>query len=130
MGRDEITEQEAESVRERLLNAALSAQEPKDRLWAVVVVLAVVLFALGGFLIEIRLYLAEGRGLSYERTATECLDIVVDNDRNFDLPGTCRSQQVVVHYPPEVCLDFFPNTPECGVRWEPIIEQLDSETES
>lgn len=109
---------EEKSIRERLIEASDMGQEPKDRLWAVVIVLAVLIFALGAFQIENRLYLAEGRSLSYERTAADCLDIVIDDDRNFDFPAICRDGRVIVHFPPEVCVEFFPDDVTCATKWE------------
>ncbi len=111
-------EENTPDVRERLSKLARMGQEPKDRLWAVVIVLALVVFALGGLLVETRLFLSGERGLGYERNAIDCLEIVVDNDRNFSLPAICFHSQVIVHYPPEVCTAFFINSDDCGIRWE------------
>lgn len=113
-------ENETRTVRERLRSVLRMNQEPEDRLWSIVIVLAVLVLGLGFLLVDIRLYLAEGRQLSYERTATDCLEIIIDDDRDFDFPNNCYGPQVVVHYPPEVCAGYFVDYPTCGAEWEEL----------
>jgi hypothetical protein len=111
-------ENDPESFVERLSKASRMGQEPRDRLWSIVIVLAIVQLLLGGFLVETRLYLSEGRALSYERSAADCLDLIVDDDRDFSLPAICHNERVFVHYPPEVCETYFVADSTCSAEWE------------
>jgi hypothetical protein len=88
-----------EDVRERLKEAVRANQEPKDRIWAVIIVLGILVFALGGLLIETRLYLAEGRELGFQRGAVDCLDVLTDDTRPYGLPGYCTDPHLIVYYP-------------------------------
>lgn len=102
----------------RIVEASKGDQDPSDRLWAAVLVLAAIVFILGGFLVETRLYISDtvevNRQLDYERGSVDCLSVVVDNDRDFDLPPYCGQIGVIIYYPQEVCDSFFPNSSECG----------------
>lgn len=108
----------ADSVVERLLRAAQMSQEPKDRIWTIIIVLALMIFALGGFLLDIRLFLTEERSLAYERAAADCLELIVDDDRDFEMPSLCEDSQVVIHYPPTICSGYFATASRCGDEWE------------
>lgn len=110
------------SIKERVSDALKMGQEPKDRLWGAVYVL-IVLVAIVGLLVvftqnSTRNALDENTTLGFERGATYCMTVVVDGDRTFDLPNYCQRPEVVVHYPPEVCVEFFPDDGACSREWD------------
>jgi hypothetical protein len=106
----------------RISEALRMGQEPKDRLWAVIYVLIVIVLLVGAITViyaeSTRNFLETGRSLGFERGAVDCLTIVVDNDRDFALPQYCQRAEVVVYYPPEVCDTYLPDLPVCGEGWE------------
>lgn len=110
-----------ENIRERIQKVAIQDQQPKDRLWGVIFVVAVLVFALGATTVlyseSIQNFLTNGRELGYERGAVECLQVVVDDDRDFELSGYCGKQQVIIYYPPTVCDEYFPGREDCGNKW-------------
>lgn len=104
------------TIRERLVEASQMGQEPKDRMWAVIFVVSILVFALGGIMVETRMYLSEGRSLSFQRGAVDCLTVILDDDRDFDLPNYCRDPSLVVYYPVSSCDKYFPDIPSCGAE--------------
>lgn len=110
------------NLRKRFTEEVKMGQQPTDRLWAAIAVLALIAI-LSGLVTVIyaettRNFLEEGRRLGYERGAVECMQVVVDNDRTFDLPNYCRREDVVFYYPPEVCDEYFGgDSADCGRLW-------------
>lgn len=109
-----MNSEEEPTIRERLVEASQMGQEPKDRLWAVIIVISFLVLILGGLMVETRVYLSEGRTLGYKRGAVDCLTVAVDNDTTFDLPNYCYDPKLVVHYPQGACEEFFPDVATCG----------------
>ena len=98
-------------------------QEPHDRLWAAVYVLIAIALLAGLTTIiyaeNTRNFLEVAQELDYESSAILCMSVVVDNDRNFDIPRYCDNPEVVVHFPPEVCEVYFTEEATCGDKWGP-----------
>ena len=89
--------------------------------FALPIVLILVALLSGGITViyseTTRNFLDDGRQLGFQRGAVECMQVVVDNDRTFDLPSYCRLEDVVFYYPPEVCDEFFSGHSSCGRLW-------------
>jgi hypothetical protein len=102
------------TLRQRVSKAAKMNQEPRDRMWGVIIVFGILILALGGIAIEARLFLAEGHTLGYQRGAVDCLSLMVDNDREFKMPDYCLNPNVVVYYPAPVCDQYFDGDARCG----------------
>lgn len=109
------------SIKDRLVEASKMGQEPKDRLWAAIVALVLIVFVVGGVSIAYaegtKTYLREEHDLAFQRGSVDCLQVVIDDDRNFGLPGYCGRHEVLIHFPPEVCDTYFPEEVDCGSRW-------------
>jgi hypothetical protein len=97
-----VSDLEDLDARPRLEKIAAMNQQPKDRLWAAIIVLAIIALLSGGITIvyseTTRNFLDDGRQLGFQRGAVECMQVVVDNDRTFDLPSYCRLEEVVFYY--------------------------------
>lgn len=110
-----------EDIRARIENVGKMHQQPKDRLWAAIFALVVLVLLVGGIVIvssvKTKSFLNASRDFGHQRGAVECLQVVVDNDRDFGLPEYCSNPEVVVHYPPSVCHQFFPDIEACGTEW-------------
>lgn len=106
--------EDEESTRKRLSKALRMNQEPKDRIWSVIFAMAILVFILGGIVVESRIYLSREHTLGFERGAAYCLTVVVDNDRDFELPEYCKGPDLVIYYPEDVCSRFFPDSHICG----------------
>jgi hypothetical protein len=59
----------------------------------------------------------KSRQLGFERGSIDCLTLVVDDDRAFDLPSYCHRAEVIIYYPPDVCRAFLPDEGSCGRAW-------------
>ncbi len=110
------------TISQRVSRAGRQGQDPKDRLWAVVYVLIVLTLLVGLVVVvyseAIRDAIDQEQELGFQRGSVDCLSVVVDNDRNFDLPPYCRRVEVLVFYPIEVCNTFFPRNADCSSNWE------------
>lgn len=111
-------------VRQRLANVVKGHQEPKDRIWSAIIVLTFIAIGVGFISFvswrsseEGNSLTREGQQIGFQRGAVDCLTTVIDNDRNFDIPDYCRRTEVILWYPPEVCLLFFNNEQACGKKW-------------
>lgn len=110
------------TTRKRLSHALRAGQEPIDRLWAAIYVLILIVVLVG----ITTVYYAESnqnyqgttRVLGFERGSVDCLSVVIDNDRDFDIPPYCRRSEIVVYYPSEVCEAFFAHSDICSKNWE------------
>ena len=109
------------NIRDRLIEVGRQGQEPKDRLWAAIAVLALIALLSGGITIiyaeTTRNFLDDGRALGFQRGAVDCLQVVIDDDRTFGLPPYCARPEVRAYYPPEVCDEYFDGTSGCGTLW-------------
>lgn len=110
------------TIRERIFESSKNDQEPRDRLWAAIYVLVVLVMVVGSITVvysqATRDYLETNRVLGFERGSVECLSLIIDNDRRLQLPPYCHRSEVVVYYPPEVCDEFFHGSDLCGRDWE------------
>lgn len=106
----------------RLFTALKMGQEPKDRLWAVIYVLIALVMLVGALIIshevETQHTADTSTNMAFERGSVDCLSVIVDSDRTFQLPLYCQRSEVVVYYPPEVCDEFFHGSDLCGRDWE------------
>lgn len=54
-----------------------------------------------------------------EATATNralnCMNLIVDNDRTFDIPSYCMDPEVLPYYPGQICISLNLPAP-CGIR--------------
>lgn len=109
-------------IQDRLAKVASMHQQPKDRLWAAIAVLIVIALLSGG----ITAYYAErtidfhqtDREAGDQRGAVDCLQVVIDDDRNFGLPSYCARPEIILYFPPEVCEVYFEGAASCGDRWQ------------
>lgn len=97
-------------------------QEPAERLWAAVyaLILLVVVVAITTvtYAQSHRRDLASETVLGFQRGAVNCMLVIVDNDREFQLPDYCERPEVIIYYPPEVCDAHFNRVNTCGEQWE------------
>lgn len=114
-----------EDIRERIANVAKQDQQPKDRLWAAVFVLVILVIIVGAITVvtsrSLRSYLEDGRELADQRGAVNCVQTFIDNEwveLDYGLPAYCRLPQVFVHYPPAFCTQSLPLEPDCGSKWD------------
>lgn len=108
--------EEEPTIRERLFEASKMSQEPKDRMWAVIGVVSILVLLLGGLVLETRLFLSEGRTLGFQRGAVDCMTVLVDGDRDFDLPDYCSDTRLVIYYPDSVCDSYYSELAMCGAK--------------
>lgn len=101
-------------------------QEPRDRLWGAIIVLAVIAIIVGCIAFEAyqsseagNKALSDAQSVGFQRGAVDCLTVVVDNDRTFDIPDYCRRVEVIQWYPPQVCAAYFADAAygTCGGKW-------------
>lgn len=85
-------------------------------MWAVIIVVSILVFLLGGLILETRFYLSEGRTLGYKRGAVDCLTVLVDGDRDFGLPSYCSDTRLVIYYPAPVCNLYYKELTMCGAE--------------
>jgi hypothetical protein len=110
------------NILERLSEASKMKQEPKDRLWAAIYALVVIILLVGAIMVYYHetsmAFLREGRELAHERGAVGCMEVFIDDEWTEGLPAYCRDSDVYVHFSPKVCDRFLPDTPLCGSEWD------------
>lgn len=109
-----MADEERSTFLARFSKAARMNQEPRDRMWGIIIVVTILVLALGALLAETRLFLTEGQTLGYQRGAVDCLILITDDDRRFELPDYCHNGNVVIYYPDIVCDEFFSEDERCG----------------
>lgn len=106
----------------RVFKSLSMGQDPKDRLWAAIyaLILLVIVVGMTSFLgnEQTQDTLSESRTQGFERGAVVCLTVVVDDDRAFAPPTYCKRPEVTAYYPPEVCAEFFDQSAACSEKWE------------
>lgn len=117
-----------QSITERLVDAAKMGQEPKDRLWAAISVLVVIVLLVGAVTIYYAAetvsatdrnyeFLRDSRELGYERGTVDCLIAIAVDVRTFERSSYCAKPEVILYYPPEVCAEYFMHDATCGDEW-------------
>lgn len=62
------------------------------------------------------------RQRGFATRAQNCMTIVLDNDRNFELTAACEAPEIASYYPPALCRAYFPGMVECSSKaHEPAI---------
>lgn len=58
------------------------------------------------------------RQRGFATRAQGCMQLVVDNDRSFDLTPACTAPEIAAYYPSGMCELYFRSVPECGSKFE------------
>lgn len=97
-------------------------QESENRLWTAVCVLILLVLLVGTAIVTYERSnqrdIATEINLGFQRGAVDCLSVIVDSKRDFQLPPYCRRPEVIVYYPPEVCDEFLRRSDECSREWD------------
>ena len=104
------------------LKSFRSGQDPNERLWAAIYALIILIVVVGvttvAYARSTQRDIEENIDLGWHRGTVNCLLVIVDNDRKFQLPDYCEQTEIIVHYPPEICTAYFQRSAECGEKWE------------
>lgn len=116
-----MSENDDPNIKKRVINAAKMSQDPEDRLWgAIYVLIAIALLSavVTAYYAErtIDFHVTDREG-GFQRGAIDCLSVVIDNDRDFELPVYCTKPEVFAYFPPEICEVYLRDEDSCGEKW-------------